>query len=261
MSKTKEFDGSRRHVLDWVESATFVDTVREWVRDQGFTIPADAAWMPKSWAEPDESRLFDADSPFLDEDRKTELQRWWLAHSGNIPNWDLIVAAVTTTGNPAVVLVEAKAHASEFDCKPKPVTKRDTPDAQKRTDENHEQIRKAIGEASHALSRFHADISISRDRCYQLSNRLATAWKLASMGIPSALVFLGFVGDREIAKEGNYFSDDAHWQKRFNDYAAGCFPSELIGKDIQCAAAPFRLISKSLAVQRASRPIAERRHS
>lgn len=257
VTNTKQYDGSRRHVLDWIESAGFLDTVRNWTRDQGFVIAPDATRMPKSWAEPDESRLFDATSQFLDEINQSILQGWWLAHAGNIPNWDLIVAATMNSGS-ALVLVEAKAHASEFDCKLKPRATRKTSDAQKKTDENHNRIGQAIDEASVALSHAYPGIFISRDRCYQLSNRIAMAWKLASMGIPSTLVFLGFTGDDAIAKAGDYFADDDHWQRSFASYAASSIPPEYLDRDLSGGGANFRVITRSLPAGRLSRPLNER---
>jgi hypothetical protein len=260
MTAAKPFDGSRRHVLDWVESSAFLDTVRNWVHGQGLSIADNTNWMPKSWAEPDESKLFDPISPFLAENHKAELRGWWLVHAGNanIPNWDLIVAATATSG-PALVLVEAKAHTSEFDSKPKSLAIRETPEAQRRTNENHERIGHAIDEASRALSRTHSGISISRDVCYQLSNRIAMAWKLAFMGIPNTLVFLGFTGDREIAKERKFFADDTHWQHAFAAYSSSCFPSKLLDQDILSGLTSFRVIARSLPAKRSSRPVFERR--
>jgi len=34
---------------------------------------------------------------------------------------------------------------------------------------------------------------LSRDSLYQLANRFAWAWKIASLGVPVALVYLGFI--------------------------------------------------------------------
>jgi hypothetical protein len=199
-----------------------------------------------------------ANSPFLDKDLKGEMRRWWLAHDGNIPNWDLIVQATSGEG-PALVLIEAKAHVGEFDRKPKSKAHRDYPDAQLRTNDNHLQIRRAIEEAAKALSKICP--RISADRHYQLSNRIAMARKLASLGIPNALVFLGFTGDCEIAGEGEYFADDCHWAGAFSDYIAGTFPLELLDTDIPSGSASFRVLSRSLPATRLSRPIAERRMS
>lgn len=87
------------------------------------------------------------------------------------------------------------------------------------------------------------------------------AWKLATLGIPTALVFLGFTGDSEISAEGKYFADDDHWRAGFADYAAEIFPSQLLDTDIFCGSASFRVLSRSLPVIRRSRSIAERRAS
>jgi hypothetical protein len=259
MTTPKQFDGSRRHILDWVESPDFLDTVRQWVAPQGFTVARDAIWMPNRWDRPRESRLFNKGSPFLDPGCKDTLRRWWLAHAGNIPNWDLIVQA-TARGGPALDLVEAKAHVGEFDCKSKPLLYRSEDlEARERTTRNHLQIGLAIAEPSSALSSVHEGISISCDRKYQLSNRIAVAWKLASLGIPSTLVFLGFTGDREISKDGDYFADDDHWQRAFDDYLKGILRVDWVENDISGGAASLRVLSRSLPVIRYSRPIAERR--
>jgi len=253
----KQFDGSRRHVLDWVESSDFLGTVRQWIAPQGFTVASDAIRMPSGWEQSKESRLFDKASPFLDPGRKDTVRRWWLAHEGNTPNWDLIVQAAGRDG-PALVLVEAKAKVSEFDCKSKPLLYRsEDPEARERTTENHRQIGRAIDEASNALSS--QGICISCEHHYQLSNRIAMAWKLASLGVPSTLVFLGFTGDREIAREGDHFADDDHWRTAFTEYLKGVLPEELLEKDISAGTASFRVLSRSLPAIRDSRPTAERR--
>jgi hypothetical protein len=258
MTEQKVYDGSRRHILDWTESPNFLTTVRGWIAPQGLTVETDALYMPRNWAQSSECRLFNAKSPFLDGDRKDKLQRWWLAHDGNIPNWDLIIRAESPKG-PALVLIEAKAHIGEFDRKPKPWGRRIQADAQTKTDANHKQIKLAIAEASTVLSKIHGGISISCDHHYQLSNRIAMAWKLASLGISTALIFLGFTGDREISAEGKYFADHDHWHGAFSNYLEGTFPIELLEKDIYSGAASFRLFSKSLPAVRSSRPLAERK--
>ena len=213
--------------------------------------------MPHGWEQPRESRLFNEASPFLDPGRKDILRRWWLAHEGNIPNWDLIVQAAGRDG-PALVLVEAKAKVSEFDCKAKPLIYRSEDlEARERTSENHRRIGRAIEEASNALSS--QGICISCEHHYQLSNRIAMAWKLASLGVPNTLVFLGFTGDREISREGDYFADDTHWRRAFTEYLKGVLPVDLLEKDLASGAASFRVLSRSLPVMQHSRPLAERR--
>ncbi len=257
----KDFDGSRRHVLDWVESPEFLATVQSWVEPQGLIVLSSPPWMPRSWAEPDESKLFEPSSRFLSDPHRETLRRWWLAHprGANIPNWDLILSAATEANSPALVLIEAKAHRQEFDRHGKPLRGRKDRDVTPHTSANHDRIGEAIEEASRALSRSHPGIAISRDRHYQLSDRIAMSWKLASMGIPTALIFVGFLGDKEIARAGIHFGDDDHWQREFADYVAGCFPLALLDRDIACGSAAFRVSARSLPIKRASRTLAERR--
>ena len=147
----------------------------------------------------------------------------------------------------------------EFDCKPKPLPYRRDRDAQDRTNDNHLQIGRAIAAASAALSRVHPGISISCERHYQLSNRIAIAWQLASLGIPNTLVFLGFTGDREISRQGDYFADEDHWHRAFAAYLTETFPKDLLENDISSGAASFQSTLRTLPAIRHSRPITERR--
>ena len=70
---------------------------------------------------------------------------------------------------------------------------------------------KAIQEASDALSRHAAGVKISSDSWYQFSNRVSFAWKLASHGIPTALIYLGFLGDKGISTD--HLRDHEHWRE------------------------------------------------
>ena len=55
-------------------------------------------------------------------------------------------------------------------------------------------------------------ISIDRDWNYQLSNRIASAWKLADCGMPVVPLYLGFVGDGGMASIGEPLRDAHHWE-------------------------------------------------
>jgi hypothetical protein len=63
--------------------------------------------------------------------------------------------------------------------------RRRTPEEKKRSAANHERIGMAISEATSILQAVVPDVSLSRDYCYQFANRIAFAWKLASMGVPA----------------------------------------------------------------------------
>lgn len=84
---------------------------------------------------------------------------------------------------------------------------------------HHDKIGDAVSEAKGALSNFCSDIKISRDNHYQLSNRIAYAWKLASMGIPTILLYLGFTSDPAWISARDHFDSKQQW----HDAIQGCF--------------------------------------
>ena len=69
-----------------------------------------------------------------------------------------------------------------------------------------------------------ASWSLSRDHHYQLSNRFAWAWKLASLGVPVVLVYLGFLGAEEMHDVGTPFQTTDDWAGTLMRHAAGTVP-------------------------------------
>ncbi len=61
--------------------------------------------------------------------------------------------------------------------------------------DNHDRIVGAIRQANDELG---AGWALSRDSHYQLSNRFAWAWKVASLGVPVVLLYLGFLNADEM---------------------------------------------------------------
>lgn len=156
---------------------------------------AQSQYTHQGYAQPKEAKLHANYSAFLPQDLKPMLLNWWLAHTrgANVPNWDL-AATCSIGGRRGLVLLEAKAHENELS----PAGKVLRPDAPANSRENHERIDQAIEEARQALDRLVPGVRISRDSHYQLSNRVAYAWKLASLGIPNVLIYLGLIGDTGI---------------------------------------------------------------
>ncbi|MBI1212966.1 MAG: hypothetical protein GC190_16005 [Alphaproteobacteria bacterium] len=144
-------------------------------------------WMPRGFLEPDEAKLGETPGFLSDQDRAT-LTGWWLKQPGgaNTPNWDLVSTCSVET-RPGLVLVEAKAHEGEF-----------SDDRCGASSPNRQQIEAALAEASAAWNELMPGFSLSADSHYQLSNRLAFSWKLASMGIPIVVVYLGFLDAHEM---------------------------------------------------------------
>ena len=152
--------------------------------------------------------------------------------------------ACEVEGRPGLVLVEAKANVPELSVAGKLL---DTV-ASSASSENHQQIGRAISEACAELQRVSASTAISRDSHYQLSNRVAFAWKLASLGVPTVLVYLGFCGDDGIVDAGMPFADPTHWNAVFAEYARSVVPQDLFERRIDCGAASAWLLIRSRQV-------------
>jgi hypothetical protein len=246
------FRGSRKHVLDWTDRPQFAVELLQLVAPVDCRLTARSQWMPQGYRSPDEARL-ETFGPRVLPETKTwaNLRKWWLAHErgANTPNWD-IAAACEIDGEPGLVLVEAKANVPELSTAGKPTDA----DVSAASAENHERIGLAIGEACTALQRVASSTSISRDSHYQLSNRVAFAWKLASAGVPTVLVYLGFWGDDGIADAGAPFRSAAHWETVFAEYACAVAPKELFEYRLDCGAAPMWLLVRSRQVIEASGP-------
>ena len=134
----------------------------------------------------------------LTESIQQDLWNWWLK-AGNkgtrTPTWDLISTCKIDNCS-GLLLVEGKAYVGE------------NSQAGKTNDsgtnhENHKKIKAAIDQACVALGDI-TDLAwgIQRDSYYQLSNRFAWAWKLASLGIPVVLLYLGFLNAEDMQAKG-----------------------------------------------------------
>lgn len=209
-------------------------------------LPPHAIWKPSSYAQPKEARL-DSFGPLVLPNHSAwpQLSSWWLKHTkgANTPNWDLVVSC-DIDGTPGLILVEAKANVPELGVVGKPLSKR----ASRASHENHQHIRSAIIEARENLSKLLPTISIDRDKHYQLSNRIAFCWRLASLGIPVILIYLGFTGDEGIRYVGEPFADDEHWQRTFTSYLEKVCPPSAISSSIDVGPASFWILSRSRKV-------------
>ncbi len=206
----REFRGSRFRCLlaTSLPKPKFVEWMNSLIQPFAEVTVGDK-YMPEGFFQPDEAKLGETKG-FLDGDQRQTVTRWWLAvrRNANTPNWDF-VSTCKVGEREGLVLLEAKAHAGELkpdDC------------CGARNQENRERISQAIGEASRALG---SGWSLRADRCYQLSNRFAWSWKIASLGKPVVLVYLGFRNAHEMQER---FQDDAAWEHSLLEYADGCVP-------------------------------------
>jgi hypothetical protein len=235
--------GSRKHVLNWLESPRFLDDLNAMLQPSGATVSRGDLWQPRGWLDPAEAKL---DMPLAERTGglfdSERLQAWWLAHPGvaNVPNWDL-VSTCRIDGRTGLVLVEAKAHENELSGAGKRAPTR--PD---RSEANHQRIGDAIEEARLALRDEIPGIRISRDVAYQFSNRVAHAWWLARHArVPVVLLYLGFVGDDDMPKP---FATDDAWQARFRTYAQTVMPDPALERRIPAGEAHFTILPRSIPV-------------
>lgn len=238
--------GSRKHVLDWTGSPRFAPEFLEMLAVSGIAFTSDSPIMPLGYSRSDEARLERFGPDWLPgDDRWAELEDWWLVHkrAANTPNWDICIGG-EIEGRPGLVLVEAKANKPELGVAGKKLPT----DASERSRANHEQIGRAIVEACAGWQVLDTRVAITRDSHYQLSNRLAFTWKLASMGLPVVLVYLGFTGDAGISDAGEPFADNADWQRTFAEYAQSRVPLELFDGRLEVNGTPVWLLSRSREV-------------
>jgi hypothetical protein len=208
----REFRGSRfRCLLATHEAKREVVAFLNSLVQPLATVGENDRYMPEGLCKPDEARLNDTNG-FLVDDQRRIVAEWWLAapqdQSANTPNWD-IVGSCTVHGREGLILVEAKAHASELNPK----------DRCGASDKgNRGRIATAIGDANKGLGEGWA---LSVDSHYQLGNRFAWAWKLASLGIPVVLIYLGFLNAHEM---DDPFTSHKGWEDCVLRYAEGTVP-------------------------------------
>ena len=244
--------GSRKHILDWVEHPHFLCEFLELAEPVCAQLSEVSQWMPVSYKKPREARLKTFGPECLPNHPVWPvLLNWWLVHTrgANTPNWDLAVAC-KIDGQDGLVLVEAKAHNRELSVRGKSLASKASCNSKK----NHEHIGRAIEEVRVALDSIEPGVRISRDSHYQLSNRVAFAWKLASLGIPTVLVYLGFTGDMGIVDLGVPLTSDVHWREVFFSHTDGVLPSGLLERKLCCGAAPAWILLRSRPIIEPSSP-------
>jgi hypothetical protein len=214
--RAREFKGSRLRCLiatglERRDAAAFLNQL---VMPYA-SVTADDSWAPCGFGRPVEVCLGDA-MTVLNDDRRATLTDWWLAAKGraNTPNWDIVSTCHVGTRE-GLVLVEAKAHAREL---------HDDGLSAINT-ENRDRIGQAIEEASDALGGATNGWQLSAERCYQLSNRSAWSWKLASLRVPVVLVYLGFLDAYEMSSRVLTSPED--WDACVRKHANGVVPNHV----------------------------------
>jgi hypothetical protein len=231
--ETKSYQGSRAGCLRLTE--TVADRLERIVKPYATLDPEGAVYFPRGPKHVQEAKLGEADGLLSPEDREA-VTAWWLAirPGANTPNWDIACECLVGS-RPGLILVEAKAHHDELD--PKGKLERGNP-------QNDTHIRSAIKEASAALEANGAlegsfsGWKLSPDSHYQLCNRFAWGWKVASLGIPVILVYLGFLNVTDMPG-CKVFRTAEEWTQAVHNHAQGIVPRDAWGTELNVNGTPL----------------------
>lgn len=239
--------GSKYEIIKLVESNNFIESINNLTKPTGLVLTQYDNWMPKSICYDKEAELKDFLRNNFSKELGESVHNWWLAvkhPKASTPNWDLI-STCSINGKKGLLLVEAKAHWSEL--KEESRGKKIESDASKDSRKNHSRIGEAIEDAKNGIQGKGFDIFISRDNCYQLSNRVAHAWWLANQEIPVVLLYLGFLNCKDMNYGGRkLFTNDDDWQKCFVEHAKQIGVDKIIDKWVDCERNEFITICRSL---------------
>jgi hypothetical protein len=206
-------------------------------------------WMPQGFENTGEATLPEA-ARLLPETVRLELRRWWLtvpSNNARTPNWD-IASTCTIESRAGIVLIEAKAHDQEL-IKEETGRRNIEVPVSGNARRNLLRIDWAIRDANVALTEeTRLTWALSRDWNYQMSNRFTWAWKLADLGIPVLLIYLGFVNASDMSGKGRPFTDDADWQCAVKCHSQPLFAAEVWGRRLTVGGVPFIPLVRSLEV-------------
>ena len=196
-------EGSREQVAERLTRVVCCPQIKVSTTDQ---------WQPRGKLDVREAQLdkqLNGGAVLLSGATCQQLKRWWLASDGTTPNWD-IASTCTVFGQTGLLLVEAKAHAEEM-------SKRDRCNAK---GANRTRIEDALKKANAGLQKLTGGSwRLSSQKYYQLSNRFAWSWKLARMGVPVVLVYIGFLDAQDMKDDGALFQSKEDWKNTLLAYS------------------------------------------
>ena len=189
-------------------------------------------WMPRGKSAPTEAQLDKADG-LLPHEIQQELGQWWLAvgvGKTKTPAWD-IASRCNIKDRRGLILVEAKAHKTELKKEDKSGS----------TGANRNSIAQAFDEANCNLqSATEGSWNLSLTPRYQLSNRFAWSWKLASLGIPVVLVYLGFLNACDMdSPNTTLFHSKSKWENILKRYCKDTIDNKRWGETLDIEGTPF----------------------
>lgn len=256
--KSQRGSKPRCHLLTDGTTAEVAGRLTGLAKPYGF-VAIDNCWMPRGFESIDEVKLHNPNTIVTKKESK-KLKNWWFAKPrGSGPVWDLVSQCSVGSGTRArrgVLLVEAKAHWEELERERK--GKDLDANASDNSHRNHDRIGSAIDEANIGLRTLtgNPEWALCRDRCYQLANRFAWAWKLMELGVPVVLVYLGFLNANEMSDSRPFYCPE-DWDKCVKTHAKHHVPDGIWEREWQAEngaslAACVRSVDQSLTAARIS---------
>ena len=216
-------DGSREQVAERLTRVVCRPEVVVSSKDQ---------WQPQGKSDVREAQLdktLQSGVVLLPEAIRGQLKGWWLADNAPTPNWD-IASTCTISGEKGLLLIEAKAHAEEM-------SKREKCHAQ---GANRTQIKRALEEANAGLQKLTGrPWQLSTCHHYQVSNRFAWSWKLAALGVPVVLLYIGFLDAGDMQNDGALFQSENDWRDTLLDHCRGVVDETCWEKTLDVEGAPL----------------------
>ncbi len=205
-------------------------------------ISPEHVWYPRGFKDTTEAQLSKVPELLSDEYRKA-VTEWWLEvrRNATTPNWD-IASTCIIQDKPGLILVEAKAHSNELSKEGKANSKSEN------GWKNHKRIGQAIAEANTGLNHLLGCWDLSRDKHYQLCSRFAWSWKLASLGVPVILVYLGFLNADEMADCGEPFRLADQWESAVREHGTGVVPDKAWDRVLDIGGTPLIPLIRSRPV-------------
>lgn len=226
-----EYRGSRKHVLDLLETLHWQNTLTQVIGINELRVPTQPFQIPVGYESAAETDLDEyvcnlRHGTWPEAEISLNQGAWWAPNGGRRPQMDLI-CRIKIGNRDGLLFVEAKAHEGELDWGGKQLAD----DATEGSIANHENIQRQVTLANTALNELCGPgFNLSINSHYQFVNRLTYLWKLASVGIPVVLLYLGFTKDRYF--NNDFLRDDRHWQRLMGGYMQGIAPQGFPEKKI-----------------------------
>jgi hypothetical protein len=225
-NEANTFRGSRKHVLDLMSSSKFRSTMDGLLLTIGAQISQPCHNQPYGCQSEAARKEVSIETFLASHDQwrigERPLRTWWIKHGGKRSTWDLL-CLLNWQNAAALLIVEAKAYRGELSRSGKRLENK----ASNKKRDNHESIEKCIKTANEGFSKVgHGEFGLSIARKYQLANRLSYVWKLANLGVPVILMYLGFTGDESFKK--GYFQSRDDWRSVMTNYLDGVVPKDFV---------------------------------